>query len=118
MTWGHFRVGVVWVTLICTLVGAGIYIENKFDELERQAKKPDGEVGAPVPQIPTEPPVVEPVRRAFSNAGGWGDWSDPLYCPAQHYVCGLRQRVEKRQGKGDDTAMNAVEFYCCAFEAQ
>ena len=51
----------------------------------------------------------------FSNSGRWGQWSDPQYCPQGHYVCGLKQRVEPPQGGGsaDDTAMNAVAFYCC-----
>ena len=48
----------------------------------------------------------------FSNSAPWGNWSDPLYCPEGQYVYGLRQKVEPQQGKGDDTAMNAVAFYC------
>ncbi|WP_419164398.1 hypothetical protein [Candidatus Palauibacter sp.] len=51
----------------------------------------------------------------FRNSGPWGDWSQPRYCPRGEYVCGLQQRVEDRQGSGDDTAMNAVGFICCPF---
>ena len=45
--------------------------------------------------------------------GPFGVWSAPLYCPVNEYVCGIRQKLEGRQGNGDDTAMNAVRFYCC-----
>ena len=61
---------------------------------------------------------AKPVRVWFGNAGGWGKWSPARYCSKDHYVCGLRQRVEPPQGGNygdDDTAMNAVEFYCCPF---
>lgn len=33
-------------------------------------------------------------------------------CPRGQYVCGLLQKVELPID-GDDTAMNAVAFYCC-----
>lgn len=49
----------------------------------------------------------------FTNGGGWGGWSDPQYCPSNQVICGLKQRVEGPQGDGDDTAMNAIGFYCC-----
>ncbi len=52
----------------------------------------------------------------FANAGGWGSWSDVKICPDGQWVCGLQQRVEPPVGGGigdDDTAMNAVRFYCC-----
>ena len=48
----------------------------------------------------------------FANSAPWGKWSDPLYCPTGEVVCGLKQRVEAPID-GDDTAMNAVGFYCC-----
>ena len=49
----------------------------------------------------------------FANSGDWGRWSDPRFCPAGQYVCGMRQKVERDQGNGDDSAMNAIAFYCC-----
>ena len=49
----------------------------------------------------------------IAGAGPWGTWYDAS-CPANHYVCGLGQKVEARQGRDDDTAMNAVRFKCCA----
>lgn len=61
------------------------------------------------------------MRRSPSNAmdvsiagdGDWGKWHDAS-CPVNHYVCGLGQKIEARQGRDDDTAMNAVRFKCCA----
>jgi len=45
----------------------------------------------------------------------WGSWRGATYCPDNHYVCGINQRVEGRQGKGDDTAVNDLQIYCCPF---
>ena len=76
----------------------------------------------PVPAPPLEPVVQEPVirepegRYEFARGRGWGSWSDPLYCPVNQYVCGLEQSIEPNQGQGDDTAMNAVAFYCCPLD--
>lgn len=46
------------------------------------------------------------------GAGPWGAWNDAR-CPANEYVCAIGQKVEGKQGKGDDTAMNGVRFRCC-----
>jgi len=43
----------------------------------------------------------------------WGGWRGATYCPTNHYICGLEQKIEPKQGDGDDTAMNGVRFYCC-----
>lgn len=51
-------------------------------------------------------------EQRFALTGPWGDWSEVKMCAAGEYVCGLRQRVELPID-GDDTAMNAVAFYCC-----
>ncbi|MEN8129824.1 MAG: hypothetical protein ABFS45_06440 [Pseudomonadota bacterium] len=45
----------------------------------------------------------------------WGRWRGVTYCPDSHYVCGINQRVEGRQGNGDDTAVNDLQIYCCQF---
>lgn len=50
-----------------------------------------------------------------SGGGPWGSWKQVSYCPTNHYVCGLQQRVEKKQGDGDDTALNSVNMVCCPF---
>ena len=54
----------------------------------------------------------------FNNPTTWGDWSEPMFCPQGYYVCGLKQRVEDPVGSEDDTAMNAVAFYCCPLAAR
>ena len=51
----------------------------------------------------------------FNHSGRWGTWSEPKFCPQGEYVCGLQQKVERSQGSGDDTSMNAVAFLCCPF---
>ena len=48
------------------------------------------------------------------NNPGWGEWSSWAYCPVNHYVCGLSQRVFPPGGSDvDDTAMAGIRFRCC-----
>ena len=47
-----------------------------------------------------------------SKHGNWGDWSEPQICPANSFLSGWRQNVEGRQGNGDDTALDNVEYRC------
>ena len=47
------------------------------------------------------------------GGGTWGDWRGETFCPLNRYVCGLEQKVEARQGDGDDTALNSVRMLCC-----
>ena len=56
---------------------------------------------------------VKPVRIEVNGGAGWGSWREASYCPANYYVCGLSQRVEGNQGRGDDTALNSVALECC-----
>lgn len=50
----------------------------------------------------------------------WGTWGAYQKCPdkviaGKHYITaisGLRTRIEKKQGDGDDTALNGVEYSC------
>lgn len=48
-----------------------------------------------------------------SNGGPWGSFGRWQFCPNQKKVCGIRLKIEGRQGDGDDTALNDVELYCC-----
>ncbi|KAK4291769.1 hypothetical protein Pmani_035424 [Petrolisthes manimaculis] len=52
------------------------------------------------------------------NGGGnhWGYWSTWASCPEGWAICGLETRVES-ESAGDDTALNDVRMYCCAFTA-
>jgi hypothetical protein len=43
----------------------------------------------------------------------WGRWGNLIRCQANTFICGIRTQVEPSQGKGDDTALNNVIFYCC-----
>ena len=41
----------------------------------------------------------------------WGDWSSPQYCPGG-VLSSFQLRVEGRQGRKDDTAVNNIRFRC------
>ncbi len=56
---------------------------------------------------PSSTPIVP------ESSTPWGTWEAPAYCPKNQYICGIEQRVEGKQGDGDDTAMNGLRFYCC-----
>ena len=42
----------------------------------------------------------------------WGDWSDWEVCEAHKYVVGFQLKTEKKQGQGDNTALNGIELQC------
>jgi hypothetical protein len=47
----------------------------------------------------------------MSHEGIWGDWREPAECVGS-YLWSAQMKVESPQGKGDDTAANAVKFSC------
>ena len=48
------------------------------------------------------------------NEAPWGNHPSSFsQCRARTSVCGFRQKVESNQGSGDDTALNAIQLYCC-----
>jgi hypothetical protein len=60
------------------------------------------------------------------QAGGsmpWGKWESHRTCPTKKIlgmtitsaICGIQTRVEPKQGKGDDTALNGANYACCAY---
>uniref|UniRef100_A0A8C2F2H0 Vitelline membrane outer layer protein 1-like n=1 Tax=Cyprinus carpio TaxID=7962 RepID=A0A8C2F2H0_CYPCA len=42
--------------------------------------------------------------------GTWGGWSQT--CQGKG-ICGIKTRIEKPQGSGDDTALNDASMFCC-----
>uniref|UniRef100_A0A8C1WSW0 Uncharacterized protein n=1 Tax=Cyprinus carpio TaxID=7962 RepID=A0A8C1WSW0_CYPCA len=42
--------------------------------------------------------------------GTWGGWSQT--CQGKG-ICGIKTRVERPQGSGDDTALNDASMFCC-----
>merc|ERR1719186_440628 len=44
--------------------------------------------------------------------GMWGDWGLAEFCSPGSFVYGFSQRSERKQGSGDDTALNTIELYC------
>ncbi|CAB1438953.1 unnamed protein product [Pleuronectes platessa] len=46
------------------------------------------------------------------NGQRWGTWREPEMCPDQFFAVGFSTRVESRQGKGDDTALNGIRLIC------
>ena len=104
------------VSAVVAIVSAAIFVgqlDARMDRAESWIEAEPArveqviEVFASAPRPPGD-------EQGFTNDGRWGRWSDPVYCPAGQYVCGLRQRVEEDRGNGDDSAMNAIRFYCCS----
>jgi len=44
--------------------------------------------------------------------GFWGDWGSLEFCPKGSFVHGFQLKSEPSQGRGDDTALNAVRLSC------
>lgn len=57
--------------------------------------------------------ICEDFNILISSESPWGEWSMMNLCPAGFFICGLKTQVEPPQGKGDDTSLNNILFYCC-----
>ena len=44
----------------------------------------------------------------------WGSWEGYKSCPTNSYFCGVRAKIESGDGSNDDTALNRIEYQCCA----
>ena len=47
------------------------------------------------------------------SCNSWGSWRTHN-CESGKRICGIKTRVEKKQGDGkDDTALNNIDLKCC-----
>ena len=118
------------VVITGAIVGVALYVDRATGKVNETADKLKGlagrltEVEEKLPKGASEPKSdakFQPGDRMpgdaihFSNTGAWGGWSSAKFCPPNHYVCGLQQKVEPSID-GDDTAMNGLAFYCCPLD--
>ena len=109
-------VGVIVVSIVtaATYVGA---LTERVNNIEAWAGKDDERTQKALEAFINAPRHAGMVEMKFNNPVNWGEWSEPVYCPPGYYVCGMKQLVEPDQGRDrDDTAMNAVAFYCCPLD--
>ena len=52
----------------------------------------------------------------LDSSAPWGQWTGFQRIPDGYFACGMEQRIEPRQGKGDDTTMNGIRFYYCLWD--
>ena len=46
------------------------------------------------------------------KAQSLGDWGKVEYCPEGEKATGFSLKTEREQGRGDDTALNAIALLC------
>ena len=47
-----------------------------------------------------------------SSEGRWGSWGQWVHCSGSGHMVGLRNKIERKMGGSDDTAVNDIEIYC------
>ncbi len=46
------------------------------------------------------------------NGELWGNWAKMDECPSESFAYAFRVKIEKKQGRGDDTAANGIQLKC------
>ena len=80
--------GVV-ATVVVSIVTAATYVGALAERLKNIDEGVDQTIDAFI-TAPRRPGS----EIKFSENGPWGRWSDPVFCPQGHYVCGLRQKLQ------------------------
>ena len=107
-------VGVIVVSVVTAATYVGAFTE-RVDNIENWMEKDSERTQQALDAFMNAPRHSSIIEMGFNNPTPWGTWSEPVYCPPGYYVCGMKQRVEAPID-GDDTAMNAVAFYCCPLD--
>ena len=76
-------------------------------------QKLDGKISsARVSMDPFAGQNVVPKTASSASDGFWGGWGPLRKCQAGKFIWGFRLKNEPYLGKGDDSALNAIEMYC------
>lgn len=113
----------IGLTLLIAVAGGIFYIgglnervnalESKSISEEKEKEKAIDEIQKIMTDFKNIDRTPGPDPLPVKGGGPWGRWHEATYCPKNHYVCGLEQKVEDKQGKGDDTTLNQVALRCC-----
>lgn len=54
--------------------------------------------------------IVATIR--VGNGQKWGNWNKPEFCKEGQYAYAYSMKIERMQGRGDDTSLNGIQLYC------